>query len=171
MIGIPIAQGEQFALELEAEECVEVREAPGFPGYRVTSAGEVLSKRTGQPLRPRAHWRTGHLRVRLYGRHLEPVALTVGDGIQTSRFADTYVHVLVCRAFHGAPPFEGALVLHWDDDPTNNRPENLRWGDRIENAADLARNQSERESVDDDGFDWAVGMWRDQGPLFEESAR
>ncbi|MEO0603264.1 MAG: HNH endonuclease signature motif containing protein [Myxococcota bacterium] len=139
-----------------------MREVSGFPGYRVTSDGEILSKKTGRPLKPWAHQRTGHLRVRLYGPQLDPVAVTVGASVQQWRMRNAYVHVLVCTAWHGPPPFEGALVLHWDDDPTNNRPDNLRWGTRKENAEDFARNNS----LDDDGFDWSVGAWRDAGPLF-----
>lgn len=43
------------------------------------------------------------------------------------------VHQLVCEAFHGQKPFEDAIVLHLDEDPSNNRPENLKWGTRKEN--------------------------------------
>jgi hypothetical protein len=152
-------------------EGAEVREIPGFPGYRATSEGAILSKKTGQPLRPRPHWRTGHLRVRLYGSHLDPVACLEDGAVRVRRYVDVYVHVLVCTAWHGPPPFEGAMVLHWDDDPTNNRPENLRFGTVRENSADFARNQTDSSSsIDDDGFDWSVGMWRHSGPLFDAGA-
>jgi hypothetical protein len=40
---------------------------------------------------------------------------------------------LVCIAFHGQPPFEGAKCLHIDEDGLNNRPENLKWGTQKEN--------------------------------------
>jgi hypothetical protein len=43
------------------------------------------------------------------------------------------VHRLICEAFHGPPPFDGAIVLHLDEDATNNRPENLKWGTMKEN--------------------------------------
>lgn len=43
------------------------------------------------------------------------------------------IHRLVCEAFHGPAPFEGAVVLHLDEDATNNRPDNLRWGTMKEN--------------------------------------
>ena len=43
------------------------------------------------------------------------------------------VHRLVCSAFHGPKPFSRAVVLHLDDDATNNVPENLRWGTQKEN--------------------------------------
>lgn len=42
------------------------------------------------------------------------------------------VHRLVCEAFHGPPP-DGADTLHLDENPANNRPENLKWGTRKEN--------------------------------------
>jgi hypothetical protein len=40
---------------------------------------------------------------------------------------------LVCEAFHGPAPFPRAVVMHLNDDPTDNRPENLRWGTQKEN--------------------------------------
>lgn len=42
---------------------------------------------------------------------------------------------LVCEAFHGPPPFDGALCLHDDENSRNNRPENLSWGTQVENLA------------------------------------
>ena len=93
--------------------------------------------------------------MRLYGAHLEPVVVRQGRGLIRSRHRDVYVHVLVCLAWHGPPPFERALVLHHDDDPQNNRPDNLRWGSHADNEADRRRNTS----LDDDGFDWATGQW------------
>jgi len=80
-----------------------------------------------------------------------------------------YIHVLVCLAWNGPPPFEGALVLHLDDNPGNNKPANLRWGTAKENAAYRDMNSceqrfaAEREwakwkpssSIDSDGFDWS----------------
>ncbi|MEO0600369.1 MAG: HNH endonuclease signature motif containing protein [Myxococcota bacterium] len=159
--------GEGGAPHLSAlQPVVEIRDVPGHPGYRVTSEGLVLGKR-GKPLSPRPHWQTGHLRVRLYGAHLAPVALKHGKSMRTQRFVDAYVHVLVCTAWHGPPPFEGAIVLHHNDVSSDNRPENLRWGTHRENAADRQRNQAARDSVDEDGFDWSVGAWRDSGPLFQ----
>jgi len=40
---------------------------------------------------------------------------------------------LVCEAFHGPPPHEKLVTIHIDEDPTNNTPENLRWGTQKEN--------------------------------------
>jgi len=42
------------------------------------------------------------------------------------------IHRLVCEAFHGEPK-PGQVVIHLDEDATNNRPDNLRWGSQKEN--------------------------------------
>lgn len=55
------------------------------------------------------------------------------------------VHRLVCEAFHGPPPPGRNICLHLDEDPDNNRPDNLRWGTQKENlsAPLLRQNLSE----------------------------
>lgn len=40
---------------------------------------------------------------------------------------------LVCEAFHGPAPFPKAIVMHIDDNPENNRADNLKWGTQKEN--------------------------------------
>jgi hypothetical protein len=45
------------------------------------------------------------------------------------------VHVLMLLTFVGPRP-EGAVCRHLNGDPTDNRIVNLRWGTRLENAAD-----------------------------------
>lgn len=40
---------------------------------------------------------------------------------------------LVCEAFHGPPPFPGAIVLHVDERASNNRASNVKWGTHAEN--------------------------------------
>jgi hypothetical protein len=57
-----------------------------------------------------------------------------------------YVHALVAEAWHGPRP-DGLLVLHHDDDPENPAPENLRYGDYVDNAADRKRNQRARKET------------------------
>lgn len=44
------------------------------------------------------------------------------------------VHQVVCTAFHGAEPEPNMVVDHIDTNRCNNRPENLRWVTRLENA-------------------------------------
>jgi hypothetical protein len=49
------------------------------------------------------------------------------------------VHHLVLGAFVGPCP-PGKEGCHWDDNPANNYPDNLRWGTRSENMLDRDRN-------------------------------
>jgi hypothetical protein len=112
----------------------EVAWAVGWPGYAVSRCGRVFSFRhnPGDPgttlreLRPNV----GMPRPRL------SVCLGTGGGKRARR----YVAKLVAAAFL-PPPGEGQNVLrHLDDNPRNNRAENLAWGTAIDNAADARRN-------------------------------
>jgi hypothetical protein len=49
------------------------------------------------------------------------------------------VHHLVLEAFVGPRP-DGQVGCHFDDDPRNNRVENLRWDTSSANALDRVRN-------------------------------
>lgn len=48
--------------------------------------------------------------------------------------AGVRVHQIVATAFHGAPGHSTMVVDHIDTNRCNNRPENLRWLTRLENA-------------------------------------
>ncbi len=50
-----------------------------------------------------------------------------------------HIHRLVCKAFNGPPPFEGALVRHLDGNPRNNHFANLAWGTHADNREDARR--------------------------------
>jgi hypothetical protein len=54
--------------------------------------------------------------------------------IQVGRLKKTFkIAQLVCEAFHGPKPFCRAVTIHLDEDPSNNTPENLKWGTQKEN--------------------------------------
>ncbi|MBL3593977.1 HNH endonuclease [Rhodovulum sulfidophilum] len=44
------------------------------------------------------------------------------------------IHRIVCSTFNGPPPSEQHVADHIDTTRANNRPENLRWLTRLENA-------------------------------------
>ena len=48
--------------------------------------------------------------------------------------ASVRVHRIVATSFHGLPPTNEHVVDHIDTNRRNNRPENLRWVTRLENA-------------------------------------
>lgn len=54
-------------------------------------------------------------------------------GIYNKFYGNMKVHRLVCEAFHGPSPLGMDVVIHLDEDATNNRPENLKWGTQKEN--------------------------------------
>jgi len=43
------------------------------------------------------------------------------------------IHQLICEAFNGEKPFDGAVVMHIDENAANNRPDNLKWATQKEN--------------------------------------
>ncbi len=54
--------------------------------------------------------------------------------IRVGRLKKTFkVAQLVCEAFHGQKPRPDAVTIHINEDPSDNRPENLRWGTQKEN--------------------------------------
>ena len=54
------------------------------------------------------------------------------------------VHQVVCTAFHGEAPEPHMVVDHIDSNRCNNRPENLRWLTRLENALN---NEATRKKI------------------------
>lgn len=114
----------------------EYRVVPGFPAYRVGSDGSVWSrwKRrwVGRSVEttPEGLWKrmghgmaAGYRRVSLY-RSGEQCPYNIG--------------VLVLTAFVGPCP-DGMEICHGNGNRLDDRLENLRWGTRLENAADRVR--------------------------------
>lgn len=103
-----------------------------FPAYEVSDRGRVRRRLT------KGRWPAGHILSPGQARsgHLY-VMLTDAKGCVQKQF----IHRLVAIAFVGPAPFEGAFVLHHDDRPQHNVPENLYWGDRRQNARDAKLNR------------------------------
>lgn len=102
------------------------RDVEGFPGYSVSSWGQIKGPR-------------GHVLVQSNNTTggYAFVSLSYADGTTTKK-----VHPLVARAFLGPPPFEGAEVAHNDGNRANNAISNLRWATRVENHADKERHNT-----------------------------
>jgi len=98
---------------------------PDFPNYEVSNLGRIKRRQWYRILKP-------HLRPDGYSQ------------IQLSKDGITYdrrLHVLICAAFNGPPPFEDAKALHRDDVRTNNDPNNLYWGTPKQNSIDAVTNK------------------------------
>lgn len=106
----------------------------GHDGYEVSSLGRVRSlDRLVEKAMPNGTVYRSSSR----GRVLKP--FKSGDGylaVGLGRGAKSYVHRLVCEAFHGASDLH---VAHWNGDKEDNRSSNLRWATVKENASDKHR--------------------------------
>ena len=112
----------------------EWRTVPSLPGVMASSWGRVHRvSREGLSARGRPSKPTYGGKVRMKeGYTALWVAWTNLNGEALCR---RLVSRLVCEAFHGPAPFEKALAMHGDDNPLNNRPENLSWGSHKDNLS------------------------------------
>jgi len=106
---------------------------PSYPGVMASSWGRVkLPESEGvMPNGGKRKYRTKPI----YGvkTRSSKTARHTYMGIQNRALGNLKVHRLVCEAFHGVAPKDKQVVIHIDEDATNNRPENLRWGTQKEN--------------------------------------
>lgn len=110
---------------------IEVRDIPGYPGYKATSDGRIIGKR-GKEMTPSPYPGTGY------------VGVTVHVNGRQGRLA---VHRAVCLAFHGLPE-EGQEVAHKNGIRTDNRAENVRWMSRSENAQERVQHGTQVKGED-----------------------
>lgn len=96
-----------------------MKEIKDFPGYFITEDGRVYSKKRDKFLKTRKA-KGGYLRV----------TLSVNCKLITR-----LVHQLVIEAYGPACPGEGYTVDHINRVRTDNRIENLRWANNIEQQA------------------------------------
>ena len=103
------------------------RDVPSVPGILVSSEGRVMHAPYRHPM-PKGGERS-------YGGHPHFGVWNKQDGRFTVPVKDKThkVHRLVAEAFHGPAPFDGAVVMHLDENAANNRASNLKWGTQKEN--------------------------------------
>lgn len=97
-----------------------------FYGYLVTRDGRVFS--------PHSYYQKqmkGYLNKQGYRMH----TLSIDGKSQMIG-----LHRLLAFCFIGPPPYAGAVVRHLDDNPLNNKLENLAWGTVLDNTNDRDRN-------------------------------
>jgi hypothetical protein len=119
-----------------ADSTVTYKDIPGHPGYRVGDDGSVWSCL----VRFHEKGKVGSSSVIGDTWHrLSPGPMSTSDHLRVNlRGHIRAVHQLVLEAFVGPCPV-GLECCHEDDDPTNNRLTNLRWGTRESNISDRFR--------------------------------
>lgn len=123
----PLTEGSQAALERWAT-------VPSHPAYSVSTLGRLRRDAPTHGGGGSRRLPSGFLRVRPLPRGHLQVTLSMNNQPHTA-----LVHRLVAEAFL-PPPQEGQdCVCHRDDNPANNRPENLFWGTRADNTNDMVR--------------------------------
>lgn len=113
------------------------KDIPGYEGrYQASTHGQIRSL-PREEFRKDGHggYATWFYKGRvLSARQKESGHLNVSLGARNTK----KVHRLVLETFVGPCP-AGLECLHADGDPTNNRLDNLRWGTRLDNRADMRK--------------------------------
>jgi hypothetical protein len=106
---------------------------PSKPGMMASSLGRVKLPASTAPV-PNGGFRSYEPKPTFGVRtKASKTAKHVYMGMYSKKFGNMKIHRLVCEAFHGDPPSTKSVVIHIDEDATNNKPENLRWGTQKEN--------------------------------------
>lgn len=112
------------------------KDVPSVPQVMASSHGRVKLKPYSytMPNGGVRHYnpipRTGRPMAKSTGRDGSPKRLMIYYGGLKKAFN---VARLVCEAFHGIAPDDKPICMHMDENPSNNIPENLKWGTQKEN--------------------------------------
>ena len=103
------------------------KDIDGFPGYQVSDKGRVRSYINNRhDIGDKSHI-------------LKPVSNELGyESVQLGRRNRRSIHRLVAKAFIPNPN-NYPLVRHMDDNPRNNKINNLRWGTQTDNMQDCVK--------------------------------
>lgn len=106
---------------------------PSYPGLTASSLGRIKLPDSSAQM-PHGGWREYRPKP-VWGSvtRASKTARHTYLNIYNRKFGNVKVHRAVCEAFHGPAPFDGAVVIHLDEDAHNNKPENLKWGTQKEN--------------------------------------
>lgn len=111
----------------------EWRDVPSYPGVKASSVGRLQLPDSEAPL-PNGGTRKYFPKPSYgYKTKSSKTAQHVYMNVSNRKLGNLKVHRLVCEAFHGLAPFPKAVVIHLDEDGTNNHKDNLKWGTQQEN--------------------------------------
>lgn len=110
---------------------------PGYEGrYEVSSFGQIKALPIN---RPRGQWPRFYKEKILKSHFCKKGYRYVGLTDHQGKPSSLQVHRLVLLAFTGPNPIDKPEARHMNGIPCDNRPENLRWGTRLEQSADQDR--------------------------------
>lgn len=101
-----------------------MRKVPGFPGYMVTSVGDLWSFREALPKRILPNWFKGYLHV------------NVKTAPGRSNMRKVPLHQIVLLAWVGPRPSQSHVGRHRDRNTSSNAAGNLLWGTPLDNIHD-----------------------------------
>jgi hypothetical protein len=117
----------------------EWRPVPSLPGVMASSWGRVHRVSHDRPGN-----RAGRKTRPIYGSRRRLPSGYISVTVHWTDLGLFTVSRLVLEA-HVGPPFDGAIAMHKNDDSTDNRIENLKWGTHAENlsTAEVRKKHSE----------------------------
>lgn len=109
------------------------KDVPSYPGLKASNFGRIWfpPRKARMPNGGIREYKTKPV----YGCKIKAskTARYCYMGAYNKFFGNIKVHRAVCEAFYGLAPFPNAVVIHLNEDATDNRPENLKWGTQKEN--------------------------------------